>query len=78
MGLDKPLYYQYAIFMSGVLRGDFGESISLRRPVMEVISERILPTVQLGGAAFLLALIIGIPLGVLSAVRRGGVFDQFG
>ena len=78
LGLDKPLYYQYAIFMSGVLRGNFGESISLRRPVMEVISERILPTVQLGGAAFLLALLVGIPLGVLSAVKRGTVFDQFG
>ena len=78
LGLDKPLYYQYAIFMSGVLRGNFGESISLRRPVMEVISERILPTVQLGGAAFLLALFVGIPLGVLSAVKRGTVFDQFG
>ena len=62
LGLDKPLYYQYAIFMSGVLRGNFGESISLRRPVMEVISERNLPTVQLGGAAFLLALLVGIPL----------------
>ena len=78
LGLDKPLYYQYVIFMSGVLRGNFGESISLRRPVMEVISERILPTVQLGGAAFLLALLVGIPLGVLSAVKRGTVFDQFG
>jgi peptide/nickel transport system permease protein len=78
LGLDKPLYYQYAIFMSGVLRGNFGESISLRRPVMEVISERILPTVQLGGAAFLLALLVGIPLGVLSAVKRGTIFDQFG
>ena len=78
LGLDKPLYYQYAIFMSGVLRGNFGESISLRRPVMEVISERILPTVQLGGSAFLLALLVGIPLGVLSAVKRGTVFDQFG
>lgn len=78
LGLDKPLYYQYAIFMSGVLRGDFGESISLRRPVMEVISERVLATVQLGGAAFLLALLVGIPIGVLSAVKRGSIFDQFG
>ena len=78
LGLNKPLYHQYAIFMYGVLQFDYGESISLRRPVMEVIAERILPTVQLGGAAFLLALIVGIPLGVLSAVKRGSVLDQFG
>ena len=78
LGLDKPLYHQYAIFMGGVLRGDFGESISQRRPVLEVVAEKIPATLQLGGAAFLLALIVGIPLGVMSAVMRGSVLDQVG
>ncbi len=78
LGLDKPYYQQYAIFMGGVLQGDFGVSLQQDRPVMEVISERIIPTLQLGGAAFLLALIVGIPLGVLSAVTRGSVLDQVG
>ena len=78
LGLNKPLYHQYAIFMAGVLRGDFGESISLRRPVMEIIAEKIPATLQLGGAAFLLALMVGIPLGVLSAVKRGSALDQIG
>lgn len=78
LGLDKPLYHQYALFMKDVLRGDFGDSIKLQEPVMTAISGRIWPTVQLGGGAFLLALVVGIPLGVLSAVMRGTAVDQLG
>jgi peptide/nickel transport system permease protein len=64
--------------MKDVLRGDFGESMKLQEPVMTVIAGRIWPTVQLGGGAFLLALVVGIPLGVLSAVMRGTAVDQLG
>ena len=78
LGLDKPTYYQYSLFMKDVLRGDFGESIKLQEPVMTAIAGRIWPTVQLGGGAFLLALLVGIPLGVLSAVMRGTALDQLG
>ena len=78
LGLDKPYYYQYSLFMKDVLRGDFGESIKLQEPVMTAIAGRIWPTVQLGGGAFLLALVVGIPLGVLSAVMRGTALDQLG
>ena len=78
LGLDKPYYHQYLLFMKDVLRGDFGESIKLQEPVMTAIGGRIWPTVQLGGGAFLLALLVGIPLGVLSAVRRGSAVDQLG
>lgn len=78
LGLDKPYYHQYLFFMKDVLRGDFGESIKLQEPVMTAIAGRIWPTVQLGGGAFLLALLVGIPLGVLSAVKRGSAVDQLG
>jgi peptide/nickel transport system permease protein len=78
LGLDKPYYHQYAVFIGNVFRGDFGESIKHRKPVMSVISTRIWPTVQLGGGAFILALLVGIPIGVLSAVMRGTPLDQLG
>jgi len=78
LGLDRPYYHQYGLFMKDVLRGDFGESIKLQEPVMTAIAGRIWPTVQLGGGAFLLALVVGIPLGVLSAVMRGTAVDQLG
>ncbi len=78
LGIDKPYYHQYAIFIADVFRGDFGQSISQRRPVIDVISERIWATFQLGVAAFLFSVIIGIPLGVLSSVRRGGMLDLTG
>ena len=78
LGLDKPYYHQYLLFMKDVLQGDFGESIKLQEPVMTTIAGRIWPTVQLGGGAFLLALLVGIPLGVLSAVMRGSALDQLG
>ena len=78
LGMDKPYYHQYAIFIWDVLHGDFGESIKHREPVFEVIQERIWPTIQLSGGAFLLALLIGIPLGVFSAVWRGTILDQIG
>jgi peptide/nickel transport system permease protein len=61
----------------GILRGDFGNSFVGRRPVLEVIQDRLPATIELGMAAFLTSLIVGTLLGVLAAVRRGGVFDNF-
>ncbi len=76
LGLDRPLPVQYADFIGDLFRGDFGESIRAQRPAMELILEAVPATVQLTGAALLLAFGIGIPLGVMAAVRRGGLFDR--
>jgi peptide/nickel transport system permease protein len=78
LGLDKPYYVQYGIFLGDALRGNFGQSIKERRPVMEVIIERIPATFQLGTAAFLFSVVVGLPLGILSAVKRGSTLDVSG
>ena len=77
LGLDKPLYQQYAIFLKGALQGDLGDSVKEKRPVVEVILERLPATLMLGVAALALSLIIGVPLGILSAVKRDSIVDQF-
>ena len=78
LGLDKPYIQQYGIFLRNMLRGNFGDSIKERRPVTDVIVERAPATLQLGAVAFTLSLVVGIPLGIFSAVRRGSILDQFG
>ncbi|MCZ6867401.1 MAG: ABC transporter permease [Chloroflexi bacterium] len=78
LGLDKPYIQQYGIFLRNMLRGNFGDSIKERRPVIDVIVERTPATLQLGAVAFALSLVVGIPLGIFSAVRRGSILDQFG
>ena len=75
LGLEKPLYQQYGMFLRDVFTASFGQSYIEQRPVRDVISERIMPTLQLAAASFVLSLVIGVPLGVFSAVRRGGVLD---
>ena len=78
LGLDKPYYQQYGIFLKGAVRGDFGESVREGRPVVDVVLERAPATLQLGAVAFLLSVLIGVPLGILSAVKRGTFLDTFG
>ena len=75
LGLDKPYYQQYLIFLGAALQGDLGESIQQDRPVLEVIRERLPATFQLAVTAFLFSILLGLPLGVLSAVRRGSLLD---
>ena len=75
LGLDKPYYHQYLIFLGDAFRGDLGTSIHQDRPVLEVIRERLPATFQLGLTSFFISVIIGLPLGVLSAVRRGSLLD---
>jgi len=77
LGLDKPYYEQYGIFVKEAFKGEFGESIQQGRPAMHIILERLPATIQLGVAAFVLSLIVGVPLGILSAVKRGSLLDQF-
>ena len=78
LGLDKPYYQQYAIFIKDAVRGDFGTSVKEHRPVMEIIIERAPATLLLGFTAFALSLLVGVPLGIMSAVTRGKFLDQFG
>ncbi len=61
----------------GVLRGDFGRSFFYRRPVSSMIGERVAATFELGASALLLGLTVGVPIGILAAVRKGGIFDNF-
>ena len=77
LGLDKSYLEQYWIFIKDLSRGDFGQSIKEGRPAGDIIWDRFLSTFELGGAAFLFSIIVGIPLGILSAIRRGGVADNF-
>ena len=78
MGLDKPLVIQYLVWFGNALTGDFGRSLFVRTSALGVITERIPATMQLTVGAFIFALITGIPLGVVSAVRRGTVWDYIG
>ncbi|MDK1046117.1 MAG: ABC transporter permease, partial [Anaerolineales bacterium] len=78
LGLDRPLYIQYWRFISRAVQGDLGQSITLMRPVSEVILERWPATLQLGAYALVFSLIVALPVGVYAAVRRGGVFDFVG
>lgn len=78
LGLDRPLIVQYADFLTDIVRADFGKSHFLERPAREVLFERLPATLQLAAAAFVLALVVGIPLGVVSAIKRDSFIDNFG
>ena len=73
--LDRSLPVQYLHWMGGVVRGDLGFSWRIRQPVSELILTKLPVTMQLGGMAFLIALCIGVPMGVLSAVYRNRLLD---
>src|SRR5713101_990723 len=75
LGLDRPLPVQYAIYVKNIALGDFGKSVLTRRPVTEHIWERLPATVELGFVAMFMSVLIGVPLGMYSAVRRGSVLD---
>ena len=75
LGLDRPLHEQYLIWMSKVLTGDFGFSWRIRVPVSELILAKLPVTFQLASMAFLIAVMIGVPLGILSAVRKNTPAD---
>lgn len=75
LGLDQPMIVQYLKFVGGLFHGDFGTSIRFDRPVTELFIQTIPATLRLTGLALLFALVIGIPLGVLSATRRGKPAD---
>ena len=76
LGLDRPLWEQYGRYIAGVVRGDLGESIRTRRPVSADLAEYFPATVELTTFAMVLCLLIGIPSGILSAVKRESVIDH--
>jgi len=77
LGLDKPLIVQYGIFLGNLVQGDFGDSFKYQEPALPIILERLPATLELAVAAMIVAIIISIPLGILSATRRNSFFDLF-
>ncbi|MCP4423549.1 MAG: ABC transporter permease [Chloroflexi bacterium] len=74
-GLDQPIPTQFGIYMKDVLRGDLGDSIRFGRPVSIIMIERLPMTIELGVTSMIIALLVGIPAGILSAVRRNSAID---
>ncbi len=76
MGLDKPLWQQFLLYMAEVLRGDFGRSISTGHPVAQDLRRVFPATLELATLGTLIGVCVGVPLGVVAAARRGGWIDQ--
>ena len=76
LGLNEPLPVQYGIFVRDALTGDFGTSLRYNRDALEVVTERIPATLQIALAAFALAVVVAVPVGILSAVRPNSLLDN--
>jgi len=74
-GMDQPITTQFMVFLEDILSGDFGQSIRYSRPVTIILIERLPMTIELGSVALFIAIIVGIPAGVLSAVKRNSAVD---
>ena len=77
LGLDKPVYQQYAIFLFNAFKGDFGKSIRTRKPVISSIMEMLPNSLKLVTVAFIIGFALAIPLGVVAAVKKGTIWDNF-
>jgi len=75
MHLDKPLPVQYVYWLGGVVRGDLGESLRIQKPVTALIAEKLPVTIELALLAIVIALVIGIPAGIVSAIAKGTWWD---
>jgi ABC-type dipeptide/oligopeptide/nickel transport system permease component len=76
LGFNDPLYVQYGRFISKAVQGDFGESLYYHVPAMELIVERLPASLELSFAAMFLALLVAVPIGIISAVYRGSALDM--
>ncbi len=76
LGLDDPLPVQYLRWLSNVLQGDFGKSYNTVQPVTRLIAERLPNTIMLTGLALVLSIVVAVPLGVLSALKRNSALDR--
>ncbi|WP_336810618.1 ABC transporter permease [Bosea sp. MMO-172] len=77
LGLDRPIASQFVTWIAGMAEGDFGSSLISQRPVLEMIGQRIGPTLALAVMAMIFTVVISLPLGVLAAWRHGGMVDRF-
>jgi len=78
MGFNDPIILQYWRFFKGTLRGDFGQSFRHSQPALELVMERMPATIQLTLAAMVIALLVAIPVGIISAIRRNSILDHIG
>ena len=76
LGLDRPLYVQYAVFLRGAVTGDLGRSLRTGQSVTGAIAERMPATIELAFAAMLFAVLVAVPLGIVAAVRAGTAVDH--
>jgi len=76
MGFDRPLYIQFWDFLTGAVRGDFGNSLRYREPAFGLVLERLSATVQLSVAAIVIAICVAVPAGIISAVKRNTLWDR--
>jgi len=76
LGFNDPLYEQYGRFAARAVRGDFGNSLYYKIPAMQLIVERLPASLELATAAMLIALVVAVPIGIVSAVRRGSLLDM--
>src|SRR5690606_18928896 len=74
-GLDQPIPVQFGIYLTDIFKGDLGTSIRLNRPVTQLIVERLPITVELGVLSLLIAVVVGVPVGMLAALRRNSAVD---
>ncbi len=77
-GLDQPLVWQYLLFLGHALSGDFGNSYRWQMPALKLILDRLPATIQLAACGLLFSVALAVPIGVLSAVHRGGWIDRIG
>ena len=75
LGLDDPVYMRFGAYMVRLAKGDFGTSFRTREPVTTMIAKRMWPTLQLIFAAMMFAIVIGVPLGFIAALRPGSIAD---
>jgi peptide/nickel transport system permease protein len=76
LGLDQPVYIQYAQYMSGLLTGDFGTSIATKKPVLDMFLQALPNTLRLAAVTIVIALVFGFVAGVISGTHRGSLIDQ--
>jgi len=78
LGLDRPLYVQLVVYVGKVVRGDFGLSFRHQEPAMKLLLDRVPASIYLSLVATLISICIALPLGIISAIKRGTIFDQIG
>jgi len=78
MGFNQPVMVQFVSWISNVVRGDFGDSLHFREPALDLVLQRLPATLYLASVALLIAILIGIPMGLIGGLRAGSVFDLLG